>query len=203
MRVADLAIATDDALLAKGVAVAACQAHAPRAAAWRALARACLILKEFADAEQAAEEANVLDPANASCWGYLALANLGQYELGRAARLDRAEKCLEYATQLRLADGPLMVETGRAFAEVDRLTAAESVLKAATELPFGPHSSHARLALARVYARQNAHVEAADEYATLLAVAEGADAELLRAEVEPVLSKLGHSFRELSAKCRA
>ena len=52
----------------------------------------------------ALEEANVLDPASAACWGYLALANLRLYDLGDDARVDRAAACVD---PLRLYCTPL------------------------------------------------------------------------------------------------
>ena len=143
------------------------------------------------DAETALEEANVLDPASAACWGYLALANLRQYDLGDDARVDRAAACVEHATQLGLADGNLLTDVGVAFAAVDRLTVAVDVLRRAVALPFGGFTKHARLALARAYAKGRRHVEATDEYATLLAVAGDAEAGVLRAEMEPILKVLG------------
>ena len=143
------------------------------------------------DAETALEEANVLDPASAACWGYLALANLRQYDLGDDARVDRAAACVEHATQLELADGNLLTDVGVAFAAVDRLTVAVDVLRRAVALPFGGFTKHARLALARAYAKGRRHVEATDEYATLLAVAGDAEAGVLRAEMEPILKVLG------------
>ena len=47
------------------------------------------------------------------------------------------------------------------------------------------------VALARAYAKGRRHVEATDEYATLLAVAGDAEAGVLRAEMEPILKVLG------------
>mgnify|MGYP003731153869 CR=1 FL=1 len=65
------------------------------------------------------------------------------------------------------------------------------VLRRAVALPFGGFTKHARLALARAYAKGRRHVEATDEYATLLAVAGDAEAGVLRAEMEPILKVLG------------
>ena len=177
--------------LRAGRRLAACDRHATRAAAWRGAARALLADGNPKDAETALEEANVLDPASAACWGYLALANLRQYDLGDDARVDRAAACVEHATQLGLADGNLLTDVGVAFAAVDRLTVAVDVLRRAVALPFGGFTKHARLALARAYAKGRRHVEATDEYATLLAVAGDAEAGVLRAEMEPILKVLG------------
>ena len=191
LRVADLCAATGKTDYARDVALAACDRHATRAAAWRGAARALLADGNPKDAETALEEANVLDPASAACWGYLALANLRQYGLGDDARVDRAAACVEHATQLGLADGNLLTDVGVAFAAVDRLTVAVEVLRRAVALPFGGFTKHARLALARAYAKGRRHVEATDEYATLLAVAGDAEAGVLRAEMEPILKVLG------------
>ena len=191
LRVADLCAATGKTDYARDVALAACDRHATRAAAWRGAARALLADGNPKDAETALEEANVLDPASAACWGYLALANLRQYDLGDDARVDRAAACVEHATQLGLADGNLLTDVGVAFAAVDRLTVAVDVLRRAVALPFGGFTKHARLALARAYAKGRRHVEATDEYATLLAVAGDAEAGVLRAEMEPILKVLG------------
>mmetsp|Transcript_24681 Transcript_24681/g.74081 ORF Transcript_24681/g.74081 Transcript_24681/m.74081 type:complete len:589 (-) Transcript_24681:22-1788(-) len=162
--------------------------------AWKSAARAFLVLKQFADAEEALQEANVLDPTDAACWGYLALANLGQYELGHAERIDQAAKCLECAIQLRIADGPVMTDIGVELAKVDRLSLAADVLQRAAELKPGPHTAHAKLALARTYVKQNAHVEAADIYAELLETAEGDEAALLEKELAPIISILGRNI---------
>ena len=191
LRVADLCVASGKTDYARDVALAACDRHATRAAAWRGAARALLVDGNPKDAETALEEANVLDPASAACWGYLALANLRQYDLGDDSRVDRAAACAEHATQLGLADGNLMTDVGVAFTAVDRLTVAVDVLQRAVALPFGDFTKHARLALARAYAKGRRLVEATDEYATLLGVAAGAEAGVLRAEMEPILKVLG------------
>ena len=53
------------------------------------------------------------------------------------------------------------------------------------------HGTDAKLALARVLAKQNKVVEATDEYASLLGTATGDEAAILKAELAPLLAVLG------------
>ncbi|KAH8056881.1 hypothetical protein JL722_7101 [Aureococcus anophagefferens] len=143
------------------------------------------LAKDHAEAEAALTEANIRNPDSAETWGYLVLANLGQYVLGDSKRIDQAASCLDQAKNLFLDDGNILTDVGVAFAEVDRLTVAAEVLAAAAALPYGDFTKHAKLALARVLAKQNKVVEATDEYASLLGTATGDEAAILKAELAP------------------
>ena len=198
-RVCDLAILQGDLDLAKDVAIIACQ-RGKNAVPWIMAARAFILLGEHAEAEAALTEANIRNPDSAETWGYLVLANLGQYVLGDSKRIDQAASCLDQAKNLFLDDGNILTDVGVAFAEVDRLTVAAEVLAAAAALPYGDFTKHAKLALARVLAKQNKVVEATDEYASLLGTATGDEAAILKAELAPLLAVLG---KPLSLDSRA
>ena len=77
---------------------------------------------------------------------------------------------------------------------------AAEVLATAAALPYGDFTKHAKLALARVLAKQNKVVEATDEYASLLGTATGDEAAILKAELAPLLAVLG---KPLSLDSRA
>ena len=194
-RLCDLAIVCGDVGLAKDVAIVACNKW-KNAVAWVYAARAFLLLHNFAEAETALAEANIRNPDSPDIWGYLVLANLGQYVLGDASRIDQAAKCLDQARNLFLNDGNILTDVGVAFSKVDRLTLAADVLKTASELPYGAFTKHAKLALARVLAKQNRLVEACDEYATLLTTAKDDEAPVLEAELAPLLHVLGKDLKE-------
>ena len=198
-RVCDLAILQGDLDLAKDVAIIACQ-RGKNAVPWIMAARAFILLGEHAEAEAALTEANIRNPDSAETWGYLVLANLGQYVLGDSKRIDQAASCLDQAKNLFLDDGNILTDVGVAFAEVDRLTLAAEVLATAAALPYGDFTKHAKLALARVLAKQNKVVEATDEYASLLGTATGDEAAILKAELAPLLAVLG---KPLSLDSRA
>ena len=101
-----------------------------------------------------------------------------------------AEEPCAQAIQLGIADGNVMTDVGVEFVKVDRRETAADVLRRASEL-VGPHTAHAKLALARCYVRQNAHLEAADIYTELLETATGDEAALLEKELKPVIHYLG------------
>ena len=198
-RLGELCLSLGELALATDVYLQACRTWTTAAAAWRGAGRALLAQNEFAQAEDALAESNARNRREPATWALLALANLGQYELGDSSRVKVAAQCLEQATNLGLSCSRLLARMGVAFAAVDKLALAVDLLKraVATEPDAAalapPGQVRPRLELARALAKQNALIEATDQYAALLQEPD-ADETQLKHELAPLLAKLGKSI---------
>jgi tetratricopeptide (TPR) repeat protein len=141
----------------------------------------CLRLERFQDAEDALEEANMIDNRNAQVWGYLTILCMSG---GDSRRLHEGNRCLQQVLRLGLT-GPeapgLLREMAMSQIAVDRLNAAEDLLRRAISLetqmnPSGKANPHTRKMLADVLMGQNSLVVAVEEYQRVI---EDAEADLL------------------------
>lgn len=72
LRLGNLAIQNQHFETAKEIYLHLCQLS-PSAQTWLGVGIACMKLKNYDEAEQALAEANLLNPCDASVWGYIAL----------------------------------------------------------------------------------------------------------------------------------
>ena len=142
----------------------------------------CLRLDRLQDAEDALEEANLIDNRNADVWAYMTLLCLGD-ETGK--RLAEGARCLDQVLRLGL-EGPgaagLYRELAMAHISVDKLSTAEDLLRRGIRVEMaisqsGKSSAHTRKLLADVLVGQNLAAVAVDEYRSVIADEE-ADVEM-------------------------
>lgn len=138
----------------------------------------CLRLDLMQDAEDALEEANLIDNRNPTVWAYLTLLCLND-TTGR--RLFEANRCLEQSLRLGLT-GPdsagLLRELATAHVSVDKLSTAEDLLRRclraeAASSPNGKSTAYSRKLLADVLVGQNLLANAIEEYRTVISDEEG------------------------------
>lgn len=131
---------------------------------------ACLRLDRLEDAEDALQEANLLDNRNPEIWSYLTLLLLtaGQH------RREEADKCLFQALRLGLSNPSLLREIATCYVGFDQLQVAEDLVRRCiqSELAEGEGaraSAHTRKLLADILVSQNLAIKAVEEYKNVVA----------------------------------
>jgi len=128
---------------------------------WLGAGIACLRLNQLLDAEEALQQANLLDHQNGMIWGYLSLLSLMSGE----ERLEHANKSLEQALRFQIMDPVLLRELGIAYMAIDRLEVAESLLRQSLALERNPRTQRV---LADVNATQNMGTAAVEDYKAVI-----------------------------------
>lgn len=159
VRLGDLYLLQSDLDRAKEVMLRCC-AEYTLPTGWLKVGITCLKLNEVEDAEDALQEANVLDNRNPEVWGYLALLFL----LNGDQRLHEATHALDEALRCNLRNSGLLRELANAHIAIDRLETAEDLLRRA--LVIEPSNLTKRM-LADVLAAENALSAAAAQYEEL------------------------------------
>lgn len=131
----------------------------------------CLKLDRLSDAEDALQEANLLENRNPEIWAYLSLFCLQS----GVTRTCEAEKALEQALRLGLANAVLFRELAIAYIAIDKLLTAEDLVRRSLALEVatslgGRASGRTRKLLGDVLAGQNQATKAIEEYQSVLQV---------------------------------
>lgn len=95
----------------------------PSASMWLGLGRSHFARADFAQAEEALAEANIMDCHNPEVWGWLALTAL------RANKIPEADQALKEALKNDLTSAPLFRDIGRQYLKAGQLGVAESTLR--------------------------------------------------------------------------
>lgn len=155
----------------------------------------CLRLDRMIDAEDALQEANLIDHRNPEVWAYLTILclNTGDH------RLEEAEKSCQQALRLGLKSSAILREIAMSFIAVDKLRTAEELIRRsmACDATEGAtkSNSHTRRLLGDILAGQNQAAEAIEEYQFVIGD-EDADLEsrlVAGAKCEDLLSSLGRT----------
>lgn len=123
----------------------------------------CLRLERMIDAEDALQEANLIDHRNAEVWAYLTILCLSTGD----HRLEEAEKSCQQALRLGLQSSAVLREIAMAFIAVDKLRSAEELIRrsmACDAADGAKPNSHTRRLLGDILAGQNQAAEAIEEY---------------------------------------
>ena len=146
----------------------------PSATLFNLVGICCLRLERLQDAEDSLQEANLIDNRNPNVWAYLCVLCL----YGGSQRMAEAEKSLQQALRLGLADASVLREMATAYIAVDKLQAAESLIRRALaiDIEMGKNNPHTRRLLGDVLAGQNQAAQAVDEYQAVIED-DGADIE--------------------------
>ena len=131
----------------------------------------CLRLDRLVDAEDALQEANLLDNRNPEVWAFLSILCLST---GGAHRMHEAEKSLEQALRLGLTNASILRELATAYIAVDKLQLAEDLTRRALASEWSlsqdsKSSPYTRRLLGDILAGQNQAVQAIEEYQQVLA----------------------------------
>lgn len=147
------------------VAVDCCAVYPHASAAYLVAGVCCLRLDRSTDAEDALQEANLLDNRNPEVWAFLSLLcnKLGP------ARAEEADASLRQALRLGLSNASLLRELATAYVALDRLAFAEDLVRRAASAEVavsqtGKASAFTRKLLADVLAGQNQAAEAVNAY---------------------------------------
>ncbi|CAE7804940.1 Cfap70, partial [Symbiodinium microadriaticum] len=128
----------------------------------------CLRVDRMVDAEDALQEANLIDNRNPEVWAYLAILCLHTGD----HRMEEAERSCEQALRLGLNNSAILREIAMAFISVDKLRTAEELVRRsmASDLADGAPkpNSHTRRLLGDILAGQNQAVEAIEEYQSVI-----------------------------------
>ena len=134
----------------------------------------CLRLNRLPDAEDALQEANLLENRNPDIWAYLSLFIL---TTGSMYRIGEAEQALAQAIRLGLNNSNLIRELAISYMAVDKLVVAEDLIRRALAIETGTASggvasgrgnSRTRKLMADILAAQNQAAKAIDEYQDIL-----------------------------------
>ena len=126
----------------------------------------CLRLERLQDAEDALQEANLIDNRNPNVWAYLCVMCLA----GGSQRMTEAEKSLEQALRLGLTNTAVLREMATSYIAVDKLQTAEDLIRRAlaNDDLTGKSNPHTRRLLGDVLAGQNNAAQAIDEYQSVI-----------------------------------
>jgi tetratricopeptide (TPR) repeat protein len=136
---------------------------------WLGVGVACFRLEQLLEAEDALQQANLLDPDHAHVWGFYTLVCLSS----GSHRLSEAVKAHKQALRLGLEDGPLLRQVAVGFMAFDKHETAEDILRralagsAAGDIPglLAPCTvAQTRKLLADVLVAQNQVSNAITEY---------------------------------------
>jgi Flp pilus assembly protein TadD len=124
----------------------------------------CMRLDRMVDAEDALQEANLLNNRNPEVWAFLSILCL---ETGSGRRTEEAQKSLQQSLRLGLTNVAILRELATCYIAVDQLQIAEDLVRralACEEAAGGKVSSHTRRMLGDVLAGQNNAAKAIEEY---------------------------------------
>jgi tetratricopeptide (TPR) repeat protein len=126
----------------------------------------CLRLDRLQDAEDALQEANLIDNRNPNVWAYLCVLCLH----GGSQRMAEAEKSLAQALRLGLTNTAVLREMATSYIAVDKLQTAEDLIRRAlaNDDLMGKSNPHTRRLLGDVLAGQNNAAQAIDEYQSVI-----------------------------------
>ncbi|KAI9002325.1 hypothetical protein BC832DRAFT_114900 [Gaertneriomyces semiglobifer] len=113
----------------------------PTSASWLGVGRACLVMHNYDEAEDALAEANVLNNRHADVWAYLALLNL------KLNRQFEANQCIGQALRLGVKNAGVLSVVGQEFLQKDDRRAASECLRMCLEID--PTNSSFREAFAQ------------------------------------------------------
>ena len=85
---------------------------------------ACLYLKEYKDAENVLQRANILDTSNSNVWGYMTLAMIKN-----GKRINNAFQALKEALRLGIQNSELILDISESFAAEGRHETARKSLE--------------------------------------------------------------------------
>lgn len=94
----------------------------------------CLRLELLADAEDALQEANLLENRNPDIWAYLCLYILAT---GSMHRIEEAERSMAQAIRLGLSNSPLLRELAISFMSIDKFVVAEDLVRRGLAIETG------------------------------------------------------------------
>lgn len=138
----------------------------PSATLFNLVGICCLRMERLQDAEDALQEANLVDNRNPNVWAYLCVLCLH----GGSQRMAEAEKSLEQALRLGLTNTAVLREMATSYIAVDKLQTAENLIRralAADEVN-GKSNPHTRRLLGDVLAGQNNAAQAIHEYQSVI-----------------------------------
>jgi tetratricopeptide (TPR) repeat protein len=129
----------------------------------------CLRLDKMIDAEDALQEANLIDHRNACVWAYLCILCLST----GGHRLEEADNCCYQALRLGLSNAGILREMTTSYIAVDKLRTAEELIRRAIsceehESIGGKCSSYTRRLLGDILAGQNQAANAIEEYQLII-----------------------------------
>jgi len=129
----------------------------------------CLRLDKMIDAEDALQEANLIDHRNSSVWAYLCVLCLST----GGHRLEEADHCCYQSFRLGLMNAMILREMATAYIAVDKLQTAEELIRRAISCEEksdqnGKCSSYTRRLLGDVLAGQNQAAQAIEEYQLII-----------------------------------
>ena len=181
----------------------------------------CLRLEHLADAEDALQEANLLENRNPDIWAYLCLFILAT---GSTHRIEEAEKSLGQALRLGLNNSILLRELAISFMSIDKFVIAEDLVRRSlsietgavgtlpssnsgtqlattgqTSAPAPRGNAHTRKLMGDILAAQNQAVNAIAEYQGLISDMD-VDATIRIAAGEKCLALLVRLGRDDEAK---
>jgi len=138
----------------------------PSATLFNLVGICCLRLDRLQDAEDALQEANLIDNRNPNIWAYLCVLCLH----GGSQRMAEAEKSLEQALRLGLTNTAVLREMATSYIAVDKLQTAENLIRRALaeDDMMGKSNPHTRRLLGDVLAGQNNAAQAIDEYQSVI-----------------------------------
>ena len=99
--------------------------------AWLGIGISLYRQERYAEAEQALNEANLLNNYNAKTWTYITLVCLKQNEGG--TRSAEADTAFQHALKLDLKEPAILAEVGLAYLNADRLSLAEAACRKSLE----------------------------------------------------------------------
>jgi tetratricopeptide (TPR) repeat protein len=139
----------------------------PSSSLFNLIGLCCLRLDKMIDAEDALQEANLIDNCNPSVWGYLCVLCLST----GGHRLEEADNCCYQSLRLGLLNPLILREMSMAYIAVDKLILAEELLRRVIfieEKEYGKCSSYTRRLLGDVLAGQNQAAQAIEEYQLII-----------------------------------
>lgn len=128
----------------------------------------CLRLDKMIDAEDALQEANLIDNRNPEVWAYLSVLCLST----GGHRMEEAERSCQQALRLGLTNAGVLREMATAYIAVDKLRSAEELIRRAMACDMADGSNkptpHTRRLLGDVLAGQNQAAQAIEEYQSVI-----------------------------------
>lgn len=128
----------------------------------------CLRLDKMIDAEDALQEANLIDNRNPDVWAYLCVLCLST----GGHRMEEADSCCYQSLRLGLSNSNILREIATAYIAVDKLLTAEELIRRAMACEMSENgnkpNSYTRRLLGDVLAGQNQAAQAIDEYQAVI-----------------------------------